>query len=292
MFQHPPIVKNEALNRQLIEKGFIVLPFLNNKEVEQLRNIYFSHHADSTIEGFYVSSHAKSWEELMNISDKIKEIVAPNIDKHFQHVQKIGGTFIVKAPDETNILHPHQDWRIVDEDKYRSFTIWMALQDTTDENGAMYVLLGSHEWIRGYRHITIPSVYGKIYELTWQYMQPIHLKAGEAVVFDHALVHASKPNVSNALRIAAIHTILSEGATFRICCNNNGVVEEYECPSGYYVKPEARNSPHHLPKIKDTDFKMVQLDEKAFLSLVFSKGLSNNNHQSKGVLKTIKDWFR
>jgi hypothetical protein len=265
MFQHPPIIKNETLNRQLFEKGFIVLPFLNNMEVEQLINIYFSHHADSDIEGLYVSSHAKPWDELIEISDKIKEIVAPNIDKHFQHVQKIGGTFIVKAPDEKNILHPHQDWSIVDEDKYRSFTIWMALQDTTDENGAMYVLPGSHEWIRGYRHITIPSVYGNIYELTWRYMQPIHLKVGEALVFDHALVHASKPNVSNKLRIATTNTIISEGATFRICCNNNGVVEEYECPSGYYVKPEARNSPHDLPKIKNTDFKMVQLDEKAFL---------------------------
>lgn len=284
MFQHPPIVKNEVLNKQLFEKGFIVLPFLNDKEVEQLRNIYFSHHADSTIEGLYVSSHAKPWEELINISDKIKDIVAPKIDKHFQHVKKIGGTFIVKAPDETNILHPHQDWIIVDEDKYRSFTIWIALQDTTDENGAMYVLPGSHEWVRGYRHITIPSVYGKIYELTWQYMQPIHLKAREAVVFDHALVHASKPNVSNELRIAATNTILSEGATFRICCNSNGVVEVYKCQSEYYAKPEAKEAPHHLPKIKDTDFKMVQLDENDFLYWAHKSNMCEGNKKERSIL--------
>jgi hypothetical protein len=271
MLQHDPIVKDETLNKQLFEKGYIVLPFLNHAEVEQLRDIYFSYHADASVEGLYVSSHAKPWDELMEISNKLKDIVAPNIDTHFQNVQKIGGTFIVKAPDENNILHPHQDWRIVDEDHYRSFTIWIALQDTTDENGAMYVLPGSHEWIRGYRHITIPSVYGKIYDLTWQYMLPIHLKAGEVVVFDHALVHASKPNISKELRIAATNTIMSEGATFRICCNNDGVVEEYECPSGFYIKPESRTAPFNLPKIKILILKWYSWMRKAFLHLLNKK---------------------
>lgn len=292
MLQHAPIVKDETLNKQLFEKGYIVLPFLNNVEIEQLRDIYFSYHADASVEGLYVSSHAKPWDELMEISNKIKDIVAPGIDAHFQNVQKIGGTFIVKAPDENNILHPHQDWRIIDEDHYRSFTIWIALQDTTDENGAMYVLPGSHEWIRGFRHITIPSVYGKIYDLTWQYMLPIHLKAGEAVVFDHALVHASKPNISDEHRIAATNTIISEGASFRICCNNNGVVEEYECPSGFYIKPESRTAPFNLPKIKETDFEMVQLDEEGFRTFVAKEGLKKNKPSTKGLLKTIKEWLQ
>ena len=288
MLQHAPIAKDELLNKQLFEKGYIVLPFLNSAEVKQLRDIYFSYHADASIKGLYVSSHVKPWDELIEISDKIKEIVAPNIDKHFQHVQKIGGTFIVKAPDENNILNPHQDWRIVDEDKYRSFTIWMALQDTNDENGAMYVLPGSHEWIRGYRHITIPSVYGNIYDLTWRYMQAIHLKAGEAVVFDHALVHASKPNISQELRIAATNTIISEGATFRICCNNQGLVEEYECTSGYYVKPEAKEAPHHLTKIKDTDFKMMRLDENDFLYCINKNKLNDSNNNETCIFSKIK----
>lgn len=289
IFYHNTIVKDQELNKQLFDKGFMVIPFLNADEVEQLRSIYFNHHANSDIEGLYVSSHAKPWDELMEISNKIKEVVAPNIDRYFQHVQKIGGTFIVKAPDENNILHPHQDWRIVDEDKYRSFTIWMALQDTTDENGAMYVLPGSHEWIRGYRHITIPSVYGKIYNLTWQYMKPVHLKAGEAIVFDHALVHASKPNISNQLRIAATNTILSEGATFRICCNNNGVVEEYDCPPGFYVKPEARIAPLNLSKIKDTGFEMVQLDEDGFLYWTKKSKLYNKNKKDDSIFTKIKN---
>ena len=291
MLPQVSIVKDETLNKQLFEKGYMVLPFLNHAEVQQLRDIYFSYHPDASVQGFYVSSHVKPWDELMEISDKIKDIVAPKIDAHFQNVQKIGGTFIVKAPDEKNILHPHQDWRIVDEDHFRSFTIWIALQDTTDENGALYVLPGSHEWIRGYRHITIPSVYGKIYDLTWEYMFPLHLKAGEAVVFDHALVHASKPNISKELRIAATNTIMSEGATFRICCNNTGVVEEYECPPGFYIKPESRTAPFDLPKIRDTEFEMLQLDEEAFLKFVAKEGLQKSYQPGRGLFNTIKNWL-
>lgn len=291
MFRHPPIVKDTKLNEQLFQKGYITLPFLDAAAVVALRKIYFDRHGNDTVEGLYVSSKGKPWNELLEISNAIKGVIEPSVDLYFQNVQKIGGAFVVKTPDKNGILQPHQDWSIVDENRYRSFAIWIALQDTDDHNGAMYVLPGSHEWIRGYRHITIPSVYGKVYDLTWKYMVPVHLKAGEAVVFDHSLAHASKPNISDRPRIASVNTIISENATFRICCNHNGVVEEYECPSDFYVKPEAQNAPFDLPKIKNTDFKMVQLDEEKFLRFAKKEGLVRGEAQKKSILNRIKQRF-
>jgi hypothetical protein len=288
MLQHPPIVRDNALNTQLFKDGYIVIPFLEEQEIGKLRDIYHEYHADDHIVGLYVSAHAKSWDEMIEISNKMQGIVEPAIDRNFENVQKIGGSFIVKAPDAQNILHPHQDWSIVDEDIHRSFTIWIALQDTDDENGAMYVLPGSHEWVRGYRHVTIPSVYGKIYDLTWQYMHPVHLKAGEAIVFDHALVHASKPNISNTLRIAATYTIISKNATHQICCNNQDVIEVYVCPPDFYIHPESRKGPFNLPKVKNADFTMKQLDGKEFLSYIRKQHIQ----LSVGSSTSIWDWMR
>jgi hypothetical protein len=285
------IVQDSAKNLQLFTDGYCQIGLLDKTEVDELRKTFSDHHLNESIEGLYVSSNVKPWDELMEISNKIGAIVSDKIDKQFHNIQKIGGTFIVKKQDDSNILHPHQDWNIVDEDYYRSFTVWIALQDTNDHNGAMYVLPTSHNWVRGYRHITIPSVYGKIYDLTWSYMKPIHLKAGEALVFDHALVHASKANQSPNLRIAATTTLLFEKASMRISCNNNGVVEEYECPPGFYIQPEAQIAPFKLPKVRNTNFKMIQLNEATFLDFAKKNKLRSRLTYSS-LLKKIQGLFK
>jgi hypothetical protein len=260
------IARDKEKNRQLFKQGYCTIKLLDREKVAHLQDIFHAHHQNESIEGLFVSSNMKSWDELIAISNKISAVVNDAIDEHFNAVDKIGGTFIVKNQDPTNLLHPHQDWSIVDEEKHRSFTIWIALQAVNESNGALYVLPTSQDWVRGYRHISIPSVYGRIYNLTWSYMKPIYLEAGEAIVFDHSLVHASQANTSGQLRIAATTTILTQGASMRISCNNNGQVEEYACPSGFYIRPEAQKGPFDLPKIKDVAFEMVQLNEEQFIS--------------------------
>ena len=284
------IARDKEKNNQLFSEGYCTLNLLNTSQVTELRSIFDAHHRNESIDGLYVSSNVKPWDELMTISRKISEVVSDAIDEHFHGVDKIGGTFIVKKQDPDNILHPHQDWSIVDENKHRSFTIWIALQDINQSNGALYVLPTSQNWVRGYRHITIPSVYGHIYDLTWSYMKAIHLQAGEAIVFDHALVHASKANTSEALRIAATTTILTQGATMRIACNNQGKVEEYECPSGFYIKPEAQKGPFDLPKIQDTGFKMVQLNEDEFLQFTRKNQLKGAKITT-GIFSKLRSFF-
>jgi len=135
----------------------------------------------------------------------------------------------------------------------------------------MYVLPGSHEYVRGYRHVTIPSVFGQIYDSVWEHMVPIHLKAGEAIIFDHALGHASKPNGSDRVRIAATHSLLSPNFELRFYWNNNGTVEEYEGESDFYNTKEAKSGPGRLKKIRDLDFTPHQLAEKRFITLAQKK---------------------
>jgi hypothetical protein len=100
-----------------------------------------------------------------------------------------------------------------------------------------------------------------------EYMMPIHLNAGEAIIFDHALAHASKPNKTNEIRIAATNSIISEEAEYRFYFNNCGIVEEYIGEPHYYVTEEAKTGAGNLKKIKDLDFKMMQLDEEQFYKL-------------------------
>lgn len=264
---HPPIFRDRTLNDTLFREGYVTLPFLNLEEVEELKKLFWKYHSEEEVRGMHVSAHSKDSEMVHAISDGIQSAFSRAIDQHIESGMTLGGTFITKMKMQTEALEPHQDWTIVDESRFRSFTIWVPLEDTNDENGCMYVLPRSHEYLRGYRHLTIPSVFGPIYQTVWQHMTPVHLKAGEAIIFDHALGHASKPNLTDKIRIAATHSLISENAEMRFYWNNNGVVEEYLGENGFYNSDLAKSGPGNLKKIRSLDFKIHQLDEQEFYTL-------------------------
>lgn len=289
MIEHVQLFRDKVLNQALFEDGYITLPFLNTDELEKLRSLFYKFHSDEEVNGIHVSSHTKNEKIITSINDGIRAVFKRSIEEHILDGQTLGGTFITKAPNVTDKLEPHQDWSIVDESRFRSFTIWVPLDDTNDENGCLYVLPKSHEFVRGYRHVTIPSVFGPIYETVWKHMTPIHLKAGEAIVFDHALGHASKPNLTNQARIAATHSLISPNAEMRFYCNNNGTVEEYRGENGYYNTEQAKVGGGHLTKLRDLDFKMHQLDEQEFYTLA---GIEPPVEPAKRVEKRgLAKWF-
>lgn len=290
MVNHEPILRDEKLNHNLFEEGYVTLPFLNSEEIEQLKAVFWKYHKPEEVnQGLFVSAHYKSDDSIHAMSDEIRAVFNRAIDEHVENGMTLGGTFISKPANQTEPLQPHQDWSIVDESRFRSFTIWVPLEDVDDTNGCMYVLPKSNNYIRGYRHLTIPSVFGQIYDLVWKYMIPVPLNAGEAIIFDHALGHASKPNSTNSVRIAATHSLISRNPEKRFYFNNEGVVEEYVGEDDIYNTPEAKVGPGHLTKIRDLDFEIHQLDEKDLLRLLknHNPNLLREKRKTLGVLSGL-----
>jgi hypothetical protein len=290
MIDHEPIFRDPILNKQLFEEGYITLPFLNSDEIRQLKELFWTYHSQEEVQGLYVSAHYKEDDQIQRISNSIQLIFKRAINEHIENGMTLGGTFISKPPRPTDPLQPHQDWSIVDESRFRSFTIWVPLDDVNEENGCMYVLPKSHEYVRGYRHISIDSVFGQIYDTVWKYMKPVHLKAGEAIVFDHALGHASKSNTTDKVRIAATHSLISRSPEMRFYWNNNGVVEEYVGKNDFYNTPEAKTGPISLKKIRDLDFKPHQLTKEEFLILAgVEQPMTATEAENHGGLR---NWFK
>ena len=286
MINHEPIFRNRDLNFRLFEEGFITLQFLTSEEINKLKEIFWKCHSQDEVEGLYVSAHYKSGEQSQLMSDEIQQVFKRAIDEHIENGVTLGGTFITKPSNQTEPLQPHQDWSIVDESRFRSFTIWVPLDDVNDENGCMYVLPKSHEYARGYRHVTIPSIFGQIYDVVWGQMIPVHLKAGEAIIFDHALGHASKPNRSDKIRIAATHSLISTNFEMRFYWNNNGTVEEFEGQGDFYNTEEAKTGSGDLMKIRDVDFELKQLNREEFNTLA---GVGNEVVETP---KFRKNWIQ
>ncbi|NGP46375.1 phytanoyl-CoA dioxygenase family protein [Bacillaceae bacterium SIJ1] len=125
---------------------------------------------------------------------------------HDQVIYKPGS-----AGEDTNLGNVgwHQDygyWRCTSTTNM--VTVWVALQDTVVENGAMKTILGSHKWgeVEGsdtFFEQDMEKLREKFAQQDWV-EEPCILKAGQAS-FHHSLTfHGSGPNVTSDPRLSIV----------------------------------------------------------------------------------------
>lgn len=260
-------LQDAELNRQLAEQGFVVIPWLSKEEVTSLKLKFESAH-DVEMPSFYATSHHQDTDFRKSMSQAITDVLKPHADATFRDCELLGASFITKTKDESGKLQPHQDWNIVDENQYRSFNIWVPLVDLTAENGAIEVLPKSHNWVRGYRHSSIECAYRQVHDLVWENMKPLYLKAGQALIYDHALLHASTANQTNEWRTACASGIIPAEAQMYFYWNENGVVEQYESNADYFMTQNIFQKPVGLTKVDDLEYSFPVVDRKEFYQFI------------------------
>jgi hypothetical protein len=111
---------------------------------------------------------------------------------------------LVKPPGEQSDLGVHQDWTFVDEPDRTSATVWCPLVDVSPDNGTLTLYRGSHllapSW-RGSPRLPTPFD-GLEPVIRERFGTAVSCAAGNAVVYDHRVVHWSGPNLSSRARIA------------------------------------------------------------------------------------------
>lgn len=260
------ILRNVRQNSELQKEGFVVLPFLSESEISELTS-FFKQNITLDEGDFYATAHAKESSFRSKMSDKVVEVIQDKVDSYFQNHELLGASYIVKSKRLSQTLQPHQDWNIVDESKHRSYNIWIPLVDLDDENGAILVMPKSHSWITNYRHSSISCSFQQVHQQILENMKPLFLKAGEALIYDHALLHGSMPNLSQNDRIACACGIIPNNAEMRFYWNNQGKVEEYESSKEFFLTENVFTGPHGLKKIRDVDFDFISIDQNRFFKL-------------------------
>lgn len=244
------ILQDTRLDVELLEKGFVVIPFLNSDEVEALRHFYFENHPQQS-EGMYATAHVSDIDFRIRMNDRIKDEFARAIEDTFENCNPLGGSFIAKGRGSRGTLHPHQDWNLVNEDEYRSFNIWVPLVDLNENNGAIKILPESHAWLKTYRSLNIPPVYASVNELLWEKMETLYMKAGEALIYDHRLLHASGENNTEELRLAAVYGIIPKDAQMYYYHKvDDGTVEEFESSPAYFLFGNTFEGPKDLKSVR------------------------------------------
>ena len=260
-------LKDAQLNQQLADEGFVVIPLLNEAEVEQLKKVYREAHLEEQVP-FYATAHHQDSEFRKKMSSAISAVLKPHTAEVFIDCDLLGASFIVKAPKAESSLQPHQDWNIVDEAEFRSFNVWIPLVDLNENNGAIEVLPKSHNWLRGYRHSSIDCAYRQLHYLVWENMKPLYLKAGEALIYDHAMLHASKANNSDENRMAVASGVMPSEAQMFFFWNNNGTIEQYESNTEFFMTQNIFEGPTGLKKVAELEYDFPVVEEEEFYRFI------------------------
>lgn len=225
---------DSKLNDELRQRGYVVLPFFDADELEQVRHLHTKHKSHSPY--FHSTTFEKDVEQKKTLnkdgigvfSEKIQQLLVPH--------KNLGVSFLTKPVGEKGHMPIHQDWTIVDEERFGSYTIWVPLQDVNEDNGAITVLDGSHKLHKTLRAPSLPVVISEIEDDIRPRMRTLRMKAGEAFIFNHAVIHASHLNSSGTDRIAITYGLIpNEARLYFYHLNADGSTDQYEVPDDFFL---------------------------------------------------------
>lgn len=209
------ILKNNIKQNELDNLGYTILDILDDNTINTiLANENINQLTINNNYGYQVSIHEKNKEIRKKISDSILEILKPKLSQTLQNYKMYGATFGNKLPNLNTSVTPHHEWSLVDEDKYRAYTIWIALVDTDAKNGGLFIIPGSyfHNTNKIVRPINTPYFFSYYEHSIKKYAKEIKIKKGQAIVFNQSLIHYSLPNLSKNDRPCVMISLKDQNA--------------------------------------------------------------------------------
>lgn len=210
------IFKDPAHQETFEREGYVQLDLLNENELANLLDVY-ERFLGQPKEGdgrahLYESSRTHSLEWNINLNNALRDGFEAPIARFFCDYNLFGGTFMLKVPVNSSILPLHQDWSIVQEDKYVSAFIWCPLVDITPENGGLFVIPRSHRFFNNFRSGSMQSQRIMPEGVIKEHVVDIRLKAGQALAYYDRLFHGSYQNHTDQQRIVATARVNEKAA--------------------------------------------------------------------------------
>lgn len=278
----------EALNQLLAQQGYVIFDFLEPDAITRLKDYFYQHHPDSP-DKFYASAHVSDTDFRKAMNAEIQSVFQPYLDQYLNKLQALGGSFIAKPKGNRGILPPHADWNISDEREFRSFNLWVPLVDTSPENGAVYILPDSHRWFDSFRGPGIPNCFQPVINEIWDHMVPLNMKAGQALLYDHRLVHGSPQNQTDTLRLACVYGIIPAGAEMRYYRQEGPLLNSYRSNVDFFLLGDPETGPGELESLGSQAYDWPEVDSqqlKAFLGITEQQSEQGNPEEEKGFWTT------
>jgi hypothetical protein len=237
---YPPTLADPTLDDQFRDLGYVVVDLIDEHSVSSLREVCDRFHPEpqSTWEcDFYTTD--RTCKET--VAAAMAQAFEPAIQDLFVGHEPYCYNFVINwpGPDGGLVLHEHSS--TVDERFDRSAVIWCAVTETTEENGTLHVVPRSHQFQIGPKAERGPGwFHGHEPRLLRDHLTSVPLRAGQALIFDNALLHCSFANHTDAPRIAAVATIARRDAQLRYHeWSDEGQIDVYQLSPAFFMETVA-----------------------------------------------------
>jgi hypothetical protein len=240
--------------RQFDRLGFVSFPLLEKEEAEVLGQTCLSlaeRHGQPTVS--FRSTSGSGDRELIALADReIGVAVSPKLTGHFRDLNLLGYNFLLKDSGDHSEVPAHQDWTYVDETRFSSMNIWIALHDVSEDEGCLWFVPRSHRIASFLRPAPdYPWPYANVSSFLTTKRKAVPLKAGECVCFNNGMVHGSFPNLSGTQRCSAVGTIYPQEAEllhyFQMPDQPTGKLWKYRLDARTFLNLKRGNAPEiHL----------------------------------------------
>ena len=203
---------DRALSEAYDANGYIIFDLLDDEKIKALKSLFDEHVPVIQTDEVYESSRHRSDETNNLINDTLQQVMQESLAEITGENEILGGSFFVKSAGSQNFLHLHQDWSIVEEDKFETAFIWCALQDTDASNGGLFILPESHLFFNNRKSGSLPSNRLTFNDTIRSHTKDIELKAGQAIIYSDNLFHGSYTNPSEGHRVIATGRIMQKGS--------------------------------------------------------------------------------
>jgi hypothetical protein len=200
------LFRSPDIEKQYVREGFVVLPLLAEKELKQLIELYEKTYQMQT-QGLQPLLRVGDAQKNIELHYEIGHILNPVLKEWFLPFAFNANHFIVKGANDPNEFRLHQDWNVVDETQFLAAHIWIAMQDTGEENGGLFLVKGSHQFFDNYRSGSFGIPFIDQTEKAKPYVTSMKVKRGEAVVYQQSLFHGSYPNKTREPRLTCLCSI-------------------------------------------------------------------------------------
>lgn len=196
--------------------GYVVLDALGDAELAAARAAWAEVHPEPG-HGFEYDVVRRAPEATARLEAAVGPMWDALLDRTLVDHRRFLLSFLTKWPDPTSAHHLHQDWTYVDERRYRTLSFWVALDDCSPalENGPVAVIPGSHHLVDAYRGPAVVDWYRDLAGELEALLEPVPVRAGQAILIDNALLHGSPPNHSTAPRRGMAAAVAPRAASFR-----------------------------------------------------------------------------
>jgi len=224
------IVQNETHAKTIYEQGYFVVDFLDEKQVEAIKEYYGKHHDFGKNDGGnFWTIYSQDENYKRETHNFIEAVIGETKNQYLSGYKTLINAFVIKLPGAKSSFNIHQDTTAMDETQYSPLSIWIPLDDVDEKNGCLYIVPHTQHYTSYYRAVTIPSPFTEIESILMPYGIPVKMKKGQALFFDNRALHFSPPNVTDTIRVAVVCGVMPTEATYINCyMDRNKQVEIYE----------------------------------------------------------------